>query len=115
MTISQIHPSYSVSPQIRPEEIAGIKAAGFRCIVNNRPDFEEPGQPTSAALEAEAERLDLSYRHIPVDPGSDDAADALALAETMAEVEGPVLAFCRTGSRSAKLWERSRRMPARQG
>lgn len=114
MNITRLAPSYSVSPQIQPEEMAALKAAGFRCIVNNRPDHEEPGQPTSAVIEAAAGRLGLAYRFIPVEPGTLDDADALALSETVASAGGPVLAFCRTGNRSAKLWERSQQLAERR-
>ncbi len=109
MTVTRLDPAFSVSSQIFPDDLAGLKAAGFRCIVNNRPDGEEPGQPRSAEIEAEAKRLGLDYRHIPVVPGRMRDAESNALAETVAAADGPVFAFCRSGARSAQLWERSRR------
>ena len=115
MDVKSLAPGLWVSPQLRPEDLPTL-AGRFRAIVNNRPDHEEPGQPESAELEAEARRLGLAYRHIPVTPGqlSDDAAAAFR--EALAESAGPVLAFCRTGTRSTMLWalgEAERRDPDR--
>ena len=108
MTITRLDPAFSVSPQIGPEDLADIRAAGFRCVINNRPDGEEPGQPRSSEIEAEAKRLGLFYRHIPIVPGRMSEADALAVAEAARAADGPVLAFCRSGTRSAQVWELGR-------
>ncbi len=102
--VSKLTPSFSVSPQIAAEDLAGIAASGFRAIVNNRPDDEAPDQPASATIEAEAKRLGLAYAYIPIVPGQMDDAQACALAQFIAGVSGPVIAFCRTGTRSASLW-----------
>jgi uncharacterized protein (TIGR01244 family) len=72
-------------------------------IVNNRPDDEEPGQPSAAEMASAAEAAGLSYRHIPVAGGfSPEQVDAMAAA--LAEAGGPVLAFCKSGTRSTFLW-----------
>lgn len=90
-----------VSGQIRPEDVADAAAKGVRTIVNNRPDREEPGQPSSAEIEAAARAAGLDYRHIPISGGfpSDSIA---AMADALGE--GPVLAFCKSGTRSTFLW-----------
>jgi uncharacterized protein (TIGR01244 family) len=80
-------------------------AAGIRLIVNNRPDGEEPGQPSSAEIEAAARAAGLGYRHIPV-AGGLEVAQVEAMAEALEE--GPVLAFCRSGTRSTGLWALAR-------
>jgi uncharacterized protein (TIGR01244 family) len=85
--IRSINDRISVAPQIAPEDIAAIKAAGFVAIVNNRPDDEDSGQPSGDAIRAAAEAAGLAYSAIPV-----TAAD------------GPVLAYCRSGTRSCNLW-----------
>lgn len=103
-SVSRLTPSFSVSPQLAVEDIAGIAASGFCAIVNNRPDDEAPDQPASATIEAEAKRLGLAYAHIPVVPGQIEGEQASALARFLAAVSGPVVAFCRTGTRSASLW-----------
>lgn len=95
----------AVCPQIMPEEISGLAAAGFKGIINNRPDGESPDQPSSQALEAEAKRNGLSYWHIPIVPGQVTEEDAHAFAAALQESGGPVVAFCRTGNRSTSLWK----------
>jgi sulfide:quinone oxidoreductase len=110
MIITPLDPNLSVSPQLRLEDLAQLRAAGFRCVVNNRPDREAPGQPTSAQLAGEAARLGLDYHYIPVVPGLVKDADALAFAKLVAGAEGPVLAFCRSGARSTSLWKRGREL-----
>lgn len=91
--------------QLDVEDIDRAAAAGIRRIVNNRPDGEEPGQPSSAEIEAAARAAGLDYRHIPIAGGF-----APAQVEAMAGAleEGPVLAFCRTGTRSTYLWALAR-------
>jgi sulfide:quinone oxidoreductase len=100
----QITPAFAVAGQLRPEDLPGIAAKGFRTIVNNRPDGEEPGQPSSDTLAAEARRLGLAWRDLPLVPGQFSDEQARALAQTLDELQGPVLAFCRSGRRSAALW-----------
>jgi uncharacterized protein (TIGR01244 family) len=72
-------------------------------IVNNRPDDEEPGQPSAAEMAAAAKAAGLTYRHIPM-AGGLSAALVREMAEALAEAEGPLLAFCRSGTRSTYLW-----------
>lgn len=95
--------SFWVGPQLRPEDLAAVAADGARMIINNRPDFEEPGQPTGAELAAAARAAGLDYAEIPVAgaPGPDQAQAMRAAAEA---AQGPVLAFCRSGTRSILLW-----------
>jgi sulfide:quinone oxidoreductase len=88
---------------VPPEKLADL-APNFRTIINNRPDAEEPGQPTSAEIEVEASRLGLDYIHLPVVPGKITDEEAERFGEVIARRKGPVLAFCRTGTRAAALW-----------
>jgi len=105
MDLKHLSPNLAVSPQIRPADIAGLAAAGFMGIVNNRPDDEAPDQPSSLELEAEAKRHGLYYSHIPVVPGQASESDARAFAAAVEESGGPVVAFCRTGNRAETLWK----------
>ncbi len=91
--------------QLTVGDIDEAAALGIRLIVNNRPDGEEPGQPASAEIEAAARAAGLDYRHIPVAGGL-----APYKIEAMAEAldQGPLLAFCRTGTRSTFLWALAR-------
>ncbi|HEX8644434.1 MAG TPA: TIGR01244 family sulfur transferase [Allosphingosinicella sp.] len=104
----QLDPSTFVAPvQLRPEEVAGLAAAGVTLIVNNRPDGEEPGQPAGAEIEAAARAAGIGYRHIPI-AGGFNLDDVLAMAEALAEPDGKTLLYCRTGTRSTFLWALAR-------
>lgn len=104
MSIKKLTPFLHVSPQIAEPELGALAAQGFRAVISNRPDGEEEGQPKSAELAAAAERLGLAYRHLPVVSGRVTDADVAAFATALGELPGPVLAFCRTGTRSVSLW-----------
>ncbi|ODT63922.1 MAG: TIGR01244 family protein [Phenylobacterium sp. SCN 69-14] len=93
----------SVSPQIALEDLPRAAELGFKLVINNRPDGEEPGQPTGAEVEAAARAAGLDYVHIPVRGGpTPDQVEANYRAVEAAE--GPVLAFCRSGTRSIVTW-----------
>ena len=92
-----------VAGQIAPDAMPALAAAGVRMIVNNRPDHEEPGQPLSAEIEAAARAAGLDYRHIPV-AGGLSPEQIEAMAEALGAGEGKLLAFCKSGTRSAWLW-----------
>ena len=93
----------SVAPQISLADVNAAAQAGFKTIINNRPDGEEPGQPTSAEMAAAAQAAGLAYAHIPVrgGPTPDQVEEERTLLET---ADGPVLAFCRSGTRSIVTW-----------
>ena len=69
MDYRQISEDYSVSGQIQPEEVAAIKAAGFKSVICNRPDNEQPGQPSADTVKAAVEAAGLEFRYIPVVSG----------------------------------------------
>lgn len=98
-----IAPGYAVKGQITKADLTAIAAAGFGTVINNRPDGEEAGQPSSAELAAEAARLGLSYHYIPVAHEGPSTQNAAALAQAMLHAKGPVLAFCRSGRRAEAL------------
>ena len=104
MNLRRINDRVSVAPQIAPEELADARAQGFVAIVNNRPDGEEPGQPSDAAMRAAAEAAGLSYAAIPVTQAGFSHPQIDAMADVLAGADGPVLAFCRSGTRSCNLW-----------
>ncbi len=93
----------SVAGQIAPADLADAAAAGFTHVVNNRPDGEEYGQPASAEIAAAATAAGLGYTAIPVDHRGFDMGQIAAMAAVL-DAAGPVLAFCRSGTRSANLW-----------
>jgi uncharacterized protein (TIGR01244 family) len=93
-----------VAPQLTPQAMAQVAALGFRSVVNNRPDFEHgPDQPSSAQMQAAAEAAGLQYRHLPVDGGYQSPEDIAQFARLLSELPRPLLAFCRSGARSANL------------
>lgn len=107
MEITQVTPDFATSPQLTPNDLADAKAAGFRAIINNRPDYEEPRQPTSHDIAKAAHSCGLAYFHIPVVPGEMTEEAVSAFAKALDDADGPVLGFCRTGRRAAMLFERA--------
>ena len=99
----------SVSPQITPADVALAKARGFTTIVNNRPDGEAPDQPPAAEIEAAAKAAGLDYVHIPV-RGMPTPEQVEATRAAILNSEGPVLAFCRTGTRCINTWSIGERL-----
>lgn len=94
----------AVAGQLQPEDMQRAHAAGFKTIINNRPDAEEAGQPTNQAIEQAAAQLGLDYYFMPVLASQltdDNIAEFTKLAP---QIESPVLMFCRTGTRCTYLW-----------
>ena len=92
--------------QIMPEQMTELAAAGVRRVVNNRPDGEEPGQPSGPEVEAAARAAGLDYLHLPVVGGfTEDAVERMAEAT---DTPGVTLAFCKSGTRSTLLWALAR-------
>ena len=116
MDVKRINDHVSVSPQISPADFPALKALGFTAVINNRPDGESPDQPSSATMQAAAETAGLSYHFIPL--GRDGVSPQMVDAETEAleGSAGPVLAFCRSGTRSTTLWALSQagKVPAHE-
>ncbi len=104
MEYRQITEDYSVSGQIQPEEVAAIKAAGFKSVICNRPDDEQPGQPSADTVKAAVEAAGLTFRYIPVISGQITAQNVEDQAEALDELEGPVFAYCRSGARCTNLY-----------
>jgi uncharacterized protein (TIGR01244 family) len=102
--IRHINESISVAPQIAVEHVAEIAAAGFKTIVNNRPDDEDAGQPSGDAIRAAAEAAGLKYVSIPVTHAGFSHPQIDAMTQALVDADGPVLAYCRSGTRSCNLW-----------
>ncbi len=94
---------FTTSPQISVADVGEAARLGFRTIINNRPDGEAPDQPASAEVEAAARAAGLAYHHIPV-VGGPTPQQVDATAQVLAGAETPVLAFCRSGTRSIVTW-----------
>ena len=101
MEIKKLSDEVSVSPQIGVDELTEISSAGFRSIICNRPDGESTDQAAFAAIRMRADNSGLVTRHIPIVSGQMNGGDVLAFSEALNELPKPVLAYCRTGMRSA--------------
>ncbi len=104
LEIRRINERISVSPQIAPDDIAAIKAAGFVTIINNRPDGEAPEQPKNSEIEEACRAAGLDFVAIPLgrDGITPDMIEKTHVA--LENASGPVFCFCRSGTRSATLW-----------
>ncbi len=94
---------FSTAPQISVADVAEAARLGFKTIINNRPDGEDPSAPQSADIEAAAKAAGLGYVHIPV-RGGPGPAEVEAVKAVIDNAEGPVLAYCRSGTRSIVTW-----------
>lgn len=103
MKLAYVNETFAVSPQLEPSDMRGLADTGFRVVICNRPDGEEPDQPDVASMRQAAEAAGLAFHHIPVS-GGEFPADAIeAFAKVRSETDGRMLAFCRTGTRSITL------------
>lgn len=101
--VRNVTDTFSVSPQIGVGDVARAAAAGFRTIINNRPDGETGDQTNGAEIKAAAEAAGLTYRHLPF-TGPPPPAVVAETAMLLDQAPGPVLAYCRTGTRSIMAW-----------
>ena len=112
LPLRSVAPDVCVAPQLTPDAMAEAARLGFRSIVNNRPDFEHgPDQPTSAAIEAAAHAAGLEYRFLPVDGGYQSPEEIAAFAQLLKDLPRPLLAFCRSGARSTRLFMAAQALP----
>jgi uncharacterized protein (TIGR01244 family) len=102
--LRRIDETISVAPQIVPEDLPLLAGQGFALVINNRPDDEENGQPASAAIRTAAEAAGLGYVAIPTTMGGMSSQQVEAMAKALESAGGPVLAYCRSGTRSCNLW-----------
>ena len=101
-------PTFSTSGQIAPEDFAAIAAAGFRSVICNRPDGEGgPGQPASEAIREAAKAAGIEFAFLPVEPGRIAPEQAQAFGRLLQTLPKPILAYCRTGNRSAALYRQA--------
>ena len=104
MEVHQLTPFLSVSPQLTAADVGLAASMGFKAIICNRPDQESHDQPDTDDIHAAAERHGLEWRYQPVVSGQITDTDVAAFHELMNSLHGPVLAFCRTGTRCTTLW-----------
>jgi sulfide:quinone oxidoreductase len=115
MKTKPLNKNLSVAGQVSIADMTDLAAQGFKSLICNRPDGESNDQPTFAEIAAAAKAAGLEARHIPVSSSGARAEDAALFAKAMAELPGPILAFCRSGARSTAIADMSQRsMPATQ-
>lgn len=105
MDIKTLTPDFAVCPQLHPEDMKAVEALGFRSVICNRPDHEGEDQPEYAQVYRAGQEAGLDMHYLPVVAGAmtdENITDFGALIGTLA---APVLAYCRTGTRSGILWQ----------
>lgn len=104
MNIKKLTEQVSVTPQISSGEIQAIKDAGFKSIINNRPNFEAPDQPVATELAQQIKEAGLEAAWIPMVPGQFLQSSVIEMVEALDKLPKPILAFCASGTRSTILW-----------
>lgn len=100
-----------VTGQVSPDQIRGLREAGFTWLVNHRPDGEEAGQPCAAEIAQAATAAGMRTAHAPA-RGLPDAAAVAATRETLDSLgeNDKAVFFCRSGMRSAAAWAMAERL-----
>lgn len=114
LAYSWLTSDFATAGQLSTDDVAQAAAAGFRSIVNNRPDFEGgPSQPTSQAMQQAAEAAGMRYAFLPVQSGFQTPAEIAKMHELLKALPTPVLAFCRSGARTANLFRSAKALDER--
>jgi uncharacterized protein (TIGR01244 family) len=104
MDIRKITPTYFVAPQLDPADMADIKAAGIATVICNRPDAEVPPAFQADSLEAAAQAAGLRFVRLPLTHQTMTPPNVAAQMEHLNASDGPVLAYCASGTRSTVIW-----------
>lgn len=102
--LAELAPGLSAAGRLDRGDIEALAGAGVRTIINNRPDGEDPGQLPAAEAREVAAAYGIAYHHIPITMATLSGADIDAFAAALANASGPVVAHCRSGTRSTLLW-----------
>lgn len=106
LPVTYLNDDFATAPQLTPEQMQELAQAGFRAVVNNRPDGEAgPNQPTDAAMRRAAEAAGLQYEFLPVVSGGLTQENVDDMAALLERLPRPVVAFCRSGTRSGNLYQ----------
>jgi len=103
MDIRAVDAGIAVAPQLQPQDMAALAAQGYAAVMCNRPDGEEPDQPSVAEMRAAAVAAGLAFHHIPVSGGAFPEAAVAAFKAVRKGTPGKILAYCRTGTRCITL------------
>jgi uncharacterized protein (TIGR01244 family) len=112
MNITPVSDSFSVAPQLDASHMSQVASLGFRGVINNRPDGEAGAdQPTNKSISDAAAAAGLAYVYLPVSPSLHSPEEARAMQAALVKLPQPVLAFCRSGARSRRLYEAALALP----
>jgi uncharacterized protein (TIGR01244 family) len=106
--LAELAPGLSAAGKLDRADIEALADAGVKTIINNRPDGEDPGQLAAADAKKLAESRGIAYHHIPFTAATLTKAEVDAFAATLASANGPVVAHCRSGTRSTLVWALTR-------
>ena len=104
MDIRRITPTYYVAPQLDPGDMPDVAAAGITAIICNRPDAEVPPAFQADAMEEAARAAGLAFHRLPLTHATMSPENAQQQASLIAAADGPVLAYCASGTRSTVVW-----------
>ena len=104
MIIRQLTPGLSVADQLTMDDLEAVKEAGFKAVICNRPDEEGEPHAEADSMAQKADAIGLEFRYLPVNGANITDTDVAQHAALLSEVPGPVLTYCRSGARCAKLW-----------
>lgn len=104
MNTTKVSPKLTIASQPDLEEFAGLAQDGYGLVINNRPDGEDPSQPGDAAEEQAAREAGVAYLHLPIGAAPLTEADVRQFQDAVEDSEAPVLAHCRSGTRSLNIW-----------
>ncbi|TBO32362.1 TIGR01244 family phosphatase [Aquabacterium lacunae] len=114
ITLQPIAEDVYAAPQLSAEAMAAAAEAGFKAVMNNRPDMEGgPDQPSSASIEAAAQAAGLAYAYLPVQGGYQSPEEIAQCAELLKSLPRPLLMFCRSGARSTRLFMQAQALDER--
>ncbi len=106
--LAELAPGLSAAGKLDRADIEALADSGVKTIINNRPDAEDPGQLPAADARKLAEARGIAYHHIPFTAATLTKAEVDAFAATLASAKGPVVAHCRSGTRSTLVWALTR-------
>jgi uncharacterized protein (TIGR01244 family) len=110
LSFTWLAPDFATAGQLNVDDVAQAAAAGFRSIVNNRPDFEGgPSQPTSQAVQSAAAAAGLDYAFLPVQSGYQTPEEIAKMRDLLDKLPKPVLGFCRSGARTGNLYRAAKK------
>ena len=112
MNITPLNDYFSITQQIQHTDFEALAGMGFKTVINNRPDNEQAGQPSSQALAKAAKKAGVNYHHIPVVPGRATVNDVAKFTDVLEGCSGPILAFCKSGMRARSLHSASQKTPS---